>query len=278
MTIQMAQKKTKQGQASVWCNVLWYAETTENSDREPPQTERRWEPGRGMRQQARKTAASMVGFPSTVGRSVAKSTDRCDWGFCATGKASKVPAGNWCGFLAQVHTEQEVTSFWTSEFRPSHQYLEDSSCWIQVPPGCTVAGEVYVSRWQAQPLKASGNRIFNLFVNIPEDGSNQASWLYYGFCNRVSWIVVNTWRGISFSVPRTCLGGNGHLISTEKQPTWLSEKWDIEPNVLGSSDHCRLWTDGELPLTNVSTPPGPTLMARSSQLPHHSSIQLVWIF
>lgn len=80
-------------------------------------------------------------FPSEGGRSVTKSTPRCDQGCCGMGSGNSFPEGKCRGTLVMAQSWQPWINSLTSWCIPGHQYF----CWIDahvlVAPGWPVPTE-----------------------------------------------------------------------------------------------------------------------------------------
>ncbi len=67
------------------------------------------------------TTTRMHVLPSDAGRSVTKSTPRCDHGRLGTGSGRSLPAGRWRGLFEMAHSSQPWTNLLTSLAMFGHQ-------------------------------------------------------------------------------------------------------------------------------------------------------------
>ncbi len=79
---------------------------------------------RGIRRQDLEnlsTTTRMQVLPSEAGKSVTKSTPRCDHGLLGMGSGKSFPAGRWRGLLDFAHSSQPWTNLLTSLAMFGHQ-------------------------------------------------------------------------------------------------------------------------------------------------------------
>ncbi len=81
-------------------------------------------PFRGTRRQAFEnlsTVTKMQVLPSDAGKSVTKSTPRCDYGHRGMGRGRSFPDGKWQGVFAMAHSWHPLTYLLMSLAIPGHQ-------------------------------------------------------------------------------------------------------------------------------------------------------------
>ncbi len=103
-------------------------------------------PLRGRRRQDlenRSTITSILVLPSDGGRSVMKSTPRCDQGRLGTGSGRSLPDGKWRGLLEMAQSEHPWTNLRTSWAMFGHQKRSFSSERVALAPGWPVPNDVW---------------------------------------------------------------------------------------------------------------------------------------
>ncbi len=98
-------------------------------------------PLRGRRRQLFENLSTMTRIhvlPSEGGRSVMKSTPRCDQGRFGTGSGRSLPDGRWRGFFEMAQSGHPCTNLCTSQAMLGHQKRSFSSARVPLAPGWPV--------------------------------------------------------------------------------------------------------------------------------------------
>ncbi len=98
-------------------------------------------PLRGRRRQLFENLSTMTRIhvlPSEGGRSVMKSTPRCDQGRFGTGRGRSLPDGRWRGFFEMAQSEHPCTNLRTSRAMLGYQKRSFSSERVPLAPGWPV--------------------------------------------------------------------------------------------------------------------------------------------